>query len=278
MVGNPFAISRRCMVAIAALSLAGAAVAGAPAIAEKPHQPTPRLDVSFEATPLPAVRLMLEMAKVGHDDFVVDLGCGDGRIPITAAKEYGARGLGVDLDPQRIREARTNAERSGVVGKVDFVEGNLFDADISKATVVTLFLWPDINLKLRPRLLALAPGTRIVSHDHDMGDWRPDSKRTSKTDAWRDLYLWIVPARIDGAWQLSVDGRAIDLKIQQKYQRFDGTTVDAGRTQRIRNGQIKGDQVTFDLAIAPGKSRRFTGHVSPTGEMAGEGWWAKRKG
>jgi hypothetical protein len=266
---------RTCVVALALVF--AAVLSPAAASAETARRSTPGLDVSFEATPQPGVNAMLTMARVGPDDFVIDLGSGDGRIPITAAKDYGARGQGVDLDPRRIEEARANAEQNGVLDKVGFVEGNLFDADISKATVITLFLWPDMNLKLRPRLLALAPGTRIVSHDHDMGDWRPDITRTRKRNAHSDLYLWVVPAKVNGTWQLSDDGRVIDVRIEQKYQRFSGSAVVDGRSRPIRNGRINGAEVSFDLTVASGKSRRYTGRVTPIGAIDGDAWQAKRK-
>jgi SAM-dependent methyltransferase len=265
---------------IAALSLAGAFVAATPAIAETPPQSPPALDVPFEATPQLVVEAMLGLAKVGPNDFVVDLGCGDGRIPIVAAKTYGARGLGVDLDPERIAEARVNAARNGVAGKVSFIEGDLFKVDLRKATVVTLFLWPDINIKLRPHLLDLVPGTRIVSHQHEMGDWRPDATNVVKAheNMWgRAIHLWIVPAKIGGNWSLAVDRHTMHLKIEQKYQTFSGSALLHGRIQPIRNGQIRGTEVSFDLAVPGGKSRHYVGRVSPAGEIDGEGWHARRK-
>ena len=136
---------------------------------------------------------MLEVAKVGPNDVVYDLGSGDGRIVIAAAKNHGARGVGIDIDPQRVREARDNANRAGVANRVEFREGNLFDANISEATVVTIYLLSGINMKLRPKLLAeLNPGTRIVSHAFDMGDWKPET--TSKVGT-STVYYWVVPPR-----------------------------------------------------------------------------------
>ena len=151
-----------------------------------------KLEVEYEATPHKVVDAMLKLAKLGPDDFLIDLGSGDGRIPIAAAKTYGAKALGVDLDPKRVAEAKANAEREGVTDKVTFVEGDLHGTEIGDATVVTLFLWPTVNLKLRPRLLDLAPGKRVVSHAHDMGDWHPDRQQTVGES---DIFLWIVPAQ-----------------------------------------------------------------------------------
>lgn len=148
-------------------------------------------DVRYEPTPQRVVRSMLRLAGVGPNDLVYDLGSGDGRIPITAAREFGARGVGIDIDPQRIREAEANARGAGVTDRVRFRNEDLFEADFHDATVVTLFLYPDLNLKLRPRLLRdLAPGTRVVSYYHDMGDWAP--LRTVRAPEAK-IYLWRIP-------------------------------------------------------------------------------------
>lgn len=148
-------------------------------------------DVPYVPSPEEVVNAMLKLADVKKDDVLYDLGCGDGRIVITAAKSFGARAVGVDIDPERIREANENAKKAGVSDRVKFIEKNLFDADISDATVVTLYLLPDINRKLRPKLLKdLRPGTRIVSHQFDMGDWKPAKKMDLD---YRTLYLWTVP-------------------------------------------------------------------------------------
>jgi SAM-dependent methyltransferase len=179
---------------LAALALAGAGAAapgcGAAPAAERAQGR--RLDVRYEPTPPEVVRVMLQLAAVGPGDVVYDLGCGDGRIVIEAAK-LGASGVGVDLDPQRVREARENARAAGVEDRVEIREGDLFETDVSPASVVMLFLQPELNLRLRPRLLAqLRPGSRIVSHWHDMGDWEPD--RTVRL-VGRNVYLWTTPAR-----------------------------------------------------------------------------------
>jgi SAM-dependent methyltransferase len=156
-------------------------------------------DVPFVPTTERAVEAMLELAKITRNDVVYDLGCGDGRIVITAAKKYGARGVGIDINPERIAEARANAKREGVEHLVKFIEQDLFEADIREASVVTLFLLSSVNLKLRPKLLAeLKPGTRVVSNTFDMGDWKPD-KEFSLDDNGEDSYLshkfflWIIP-------------------------------------------------------------------------------------
>lgn len=149
------------------------------------------LDVPYVSTKQEVVDAMLKLAKVTKNDVVYDLGCGDGRIVITAAKEYGATGIGIDIDPERIKEANKNAQEAKVKNKVKFVKGDLFDADLSKASVVMLYLLPSVNLKLRPKLLKeLKTGTRIVSHAFDMGDWKPE--KTVKVNN-STIYLWIIP-------------------------------------------------------------------------------------
>ncbi|HEY8553560.1 MAG TPA: methyltransferase domain-containing protein [Burkholderiales bacterium] len=154
-------------------------------------------DVPYDPSPLPVARAMLELAAVGPNDTVYDLGSGDGRIVIMAAAEFGARGVGVEIDPELVAEARRNARAAGVEERVQFIRGNLFEADIAPATVVTLFLWPDVNARLRPKLLAeLRPGTRIVSHLWDLGDWKPDAVRHVGR---RTIYLWHVPPRSESA-------------------------------------------------------------------------------
>lgn len=150
------------------------------------------LDVPYVPTGQEVVDAMLELGKVSKNDVLYDLGCGDGRIVVTAAKKYGTKGTGVDIDPERIQEANANAREANVTDKVRFVEGNLFDVDLSEASVVTLYLLPSVNLKLRPKLLQLKPGTRIVSHAFDMDDWKPD--QTVQVGG-STIFLWTVPER-----------------------------------------------------------------------------------
>lgn len=179
--------SRVCSFAALAVMVA---TAGLPSIAT-PQEPQRAPDVRYEPTPPRVVEAMLELAQVGVNDVVYDLGCGDGRLVIAAA-QLGAHGVGVDIDPQRIAAANANARQAGVDGRVQFVEQDLFTADIRDATVVLLYLSPSVNLKLRPKLLReLRPGTRLVSHSHDMGDWKPD--KTVRVNG-RTLHYWVVGA------------------------------------------------------------------------------------
>ncbi len=174
----------RVLTIVGALLLLGAA---------RPQKPQRTPDVPFEPSPQHVVDQMLKLAEVRKSDVVYDLGCGDGRIVITAAKQYGAHGVGIDIDPQRIKESQENAKAAGVADRVTFRNEDLFEANISDATVVTLFLWPEVNLKLRPRLLNdLKPGTRVVSYYWDMGDWVPEKEL--EIDA-HPVYLWTVPAK-----------------------------------------------------------------------------------
>jgi len=177
---------------VAVLTIASAATVAQPL---KPLDKTP--EVPFVPTRERVVDEMLKVAKVGKNDILYDLGSGDGRIPITAAKRFGTRGVGVDIDPQRVTEARENALKEGVSDRVKFFQQDLFETDIREATVVTLYLLPDVNLRLRPKLLSeLKPGTRVVSHNYDMGDWKPLKTITVKLpDGDHTVYFWIVPAR-----------------------------------------------------------------------------------
>jgi hypothetical protein len=187
-------VTRRFLVArqaFLALGLSFALLLSLPLAAQTAPKGEPRKpDVIFVPTPEDVVEQMLDVAKVGPKDVLYDLGSGDGRIPITAAKRWGTRGIGIDIDPERIKEANENAQKAGVTDKVKFIQGDLFEQDFSEATVITLYLLPSLNLKLRPKLLKLKPGTRIVSHDFDMGDWKPE--KTIKVGT-RTVYYWTVP-------------------------------------------------------------------------------------
>ncbi len=191
----PSSLARRggVLAALAAASLAAAPVlAQAPAPVES-VEPAPRTpDVIYVPTPERVVATMLDLAKVGAGDVVYDLGCGDGRIVVEAAKRGAKRAIGVDIDPERVAEARANVRQAGVGDRAEIREGDLFEMDLSDATVVTLYLLPDLNLRLRPKLLALRPGTRIVSHAFDMGDWQPSTVR--HVDG-KTVYFWTVPGR-----------------------------------------------------------------------------------
>jgi SAM-dependent methyltransferase len=192
MLQKPLRLS---IVALAVLAVAAAAGVAQPL---KPMEKQP--EVPYVPTHEKVVDEMLKVARVGKNDVLYDLGSGDGRIPITAAKRWGTRGIGVDIDPERVKEARENAARAGVADKVKFFQQDLFETDIKEATVVTLYLLPDVNLRLRPKLLAeLKPGSRVVSHNYDMGDWKPEKTLTVKLpDGDHTVYYWVVPPRKAG--------------------------------------------------------------------------------
>jgi hypothetical protein len=232
-------------------------------------------DVVYVPTPQITVDEMLRMAKVGPADYVIDLGSGDGRIVITAAKRYGARGFGVDLDRYLLAMANANARKEGVADRARFLEQNLFETDLSAATVVTTYLLPEMNEKLRPKLLALKPGTRVVAHDYAMGDWEADDDLTlivpEKTvgDPGKSyIFLWIVPARVAGRWesQIMVDGRLVpfDFRFEQNFQLVHGTARVDGRELKVPQFRMAGDQLAFSLRVpAPGGAveHRFRGWV-----------------
>ena len=234
-----------------------------------------RGDVIYVPTPQIVVDEMLQMAKVGSGDYVIDLGSGDGRIVITAAKKHGARGFGVDLDTYLLKMANDNARIAGVADRARFYEQNLFETDLSPATVITTYLLPEMNLKLRPKLLSLKPGTRIVAHDYAMGEWGADNEKTLLVpekevgDPGKSyIFLWIVPGRLAGRWesQLTVGGRATpyEFSFEQQFQFVDGSVRVAGRETKLPQFKLDGEQMSFNLDAVIGGSKvshRFRGSV-----------------
>jgi SAM-dependent methyltransferase len=209
-----------------------------------------KLDVPFEPSSTEIVEEMLQMAGVNGKDLVYDLGCGDGRVVITATQKTGARGVGVDLDPQRIRESVENARKAGVDGRVKFFQQDLFQTDLHKATVVMLYLWPEVNLRLRPKLLReLKPGTRVVSHSHDMGTWEADQSITA-TNGHR-VYFWVVPANVSGTWEWErrgpKDKERWSLRLQQSYQKVSGTLLAETEEMPLQEVELKGAWVRFSV-------------------------------
>lgn len=234
-----------------------------------------QLSVPYVSTEYDIVREMLNLAGVGPNDLVVDLGSGDGRIPIIAARDKGARGLGVDIDPARIRESRTNAAQAGVADRVSFRQQDLFATPLDEVSVLTLYLLPEINLQLRPRILSqMRPGARVVSNSFDMGDWRAD--RQVETQGTK-IFLWIVPARVEGDWRLSLPGGgAADLNLRQRFQDLSGTVSVGGRSVPLRQAQLSAARIAFTADLGGGP-RRFEGLVEGGG-IAGDGWQAVRTG
>lgn len=222
-------------------------------------------DVVYVPTPQIVVDEMLRMAKVGPKDFVIDLGSGDGRMVITAAKKFGARGFGVDLDPVLLKLSNENAQREGVADRARFIEQNLFETDLSQATVITSYLLPEMNEKLRPKILDLKPGTRVVAHDYHMGEWQADEMHTLDVPEKKVgnpgksyVYRWIVPAKIAGRWQSQIATGAQsanwEFEFEQRFQMFDGVAKSGSQKITLRVPKLEGDQLSFMFFTKPGDS------------------------
>ena len=234
-------------------------------------------DAPYVPTPWNVVDAMFSIAGVGPDDYLIDLGSGDGRIVITAAKKLGARGLGVDLDDNLVRMARREAVQQGVNDRVSFVVEDLFFVDISKASVITMYMTESVNLRLRPALFKLKPGTRIVSHDFDMAQWMPDQKLTVAVPnkpygaPKSEIFMWVVPADASGrwTWQLAVGALKLDFDaaLDQTFQILSGAVSAAGRSAQAQNARVRGDAVSFSVMMD--REGRATRHEF-SGRMAGD--------
>jgi hypothetical protein len=254
------------------------ALAATPAFAQSPNSSDapPRLDVPYVPTPQEVVDRMLDIAKVSGKDFVMDLGCGDGRMLVTAASKFGARGRGVDLNPQRIKEANANAQKANVTDKVAFEVKNLFDTSIKDANVLTMYLLPSVNLQLRPRILEeMRPGSRIVSHSFDMGDWEADLQdRVS----YARIYYWMVPASFGGKWVITDGADKIELELVQTFQKITGGSVKfSGGTAPVM-GLVSGEELRLTTQVR-GEPRFYAGRLSgdKIAPIAGaQGWTAVR--
>ncbi len=235
-----------------------------------------RGDVVYVPTPQVVVDEMLRMAKVSAADFIIDLGSGDGRIIITAAKKYGARGFGVDLDTYLLKIANAAAKKEGVADRATFIEQNLFETDLSRATVITSYLLPEMNRKLRPKLLALKPGTRVVAHDYAMGEWNPDEEKTLLVpekvvgDPGKSyVYSWIIPGLAAGSWesQIAVSGKPVSylFNLEQNFQLVHGTVRVGDRDIKLPQVRLAGELIAFkvDVPVA-GKpvTHQFRGQIS----------------
>jgi SAM-dependent methyltransferase len=271
----PRAVTRSLLVFV----LAGISVGIARAQATGQFEPKvgqPGKDVVWVPTPQMIVDMMLDMAKVTPQDFVVDLGSGDGRNIITAAKR-GARGRGVEYNPDMVALSQRAAEKEGVSGRATFVEGDMFAADFRDATVLALFLLPDNLNKLRDKFLALKPGTRIVANTFWIDGWSPDEQAelpdTECTD-WCKVMLFVVPARVEGTWRFSQG----ELTLEQEFQAVSGTLTEAGRTTPISKGKMTGGQITFGLAGSEYRGRvegdRMEGTITSAGQVSA--WTATR--
>jgi hypothetical protein len=242
-------------------------------------------DVIWVPTPDEVVERMLTMAQTGPNDIHFDLGAGDGKIAIAAAKKYGARATGIEYNPDMVKHANANAQAAGVAGvgagKAVIRHGDIFATDFSSATVITLYLLPALNMKLRPTILSMRPGTRVVSHSFTMEDWEPDE--TSSMDG-RRAYFWVVPASVMGTWQLDAGSQKTELSFEQVFQKIHGS-VKLGNTQGgLRDARLSGFNIAFAYLDQTGTRRDFSGTVSGgrmegsfRDDKGGQGRWAATK-
>jgi hypothetical protein len=273
----------RLLTALFLLSLLAA-----PAAAQQKFEPQvgqAGKDVIWVPTPDDVVDRMLTMAQLTAKDLVVDLGAGDGKIAIAAAKKFGARAIGIEYNPDMVVHANENAQRAGVAGegpgKAIIRHGDIFATDFSKADVITMYLLPGLNMKLRPQILSMKPGTRVASHSFTMEDWEPDE--VSSIDG-RRCYFWVVPARVMGTWSLDAGGRRTEMQIEQTFQKISGHVTLGPVHGGLRDARLRGAQIAFAYVDASGVRRDFTGRVNG-GRMEGtfrddkgqEGRWSATK-
>jgi len=216
-------------------------------------------DVIWIPTPEGLIDKMLTAANVTHQDKVFDLGAGDGIIAITAARKYNAQSVGIEFNPDMAQFARRKVAEAGLTDKVRIITGDIFQEDFSSATVVTLYLMPHLNMKLRPTLLKMKPGTRIVSHAFTMGEWEPDETMSYRHSLG---YFWVVPAQIEGAWVMNgLDGGPIRLNMSQSFQNIGGTLTRGGQTFAMLGARLRGDEVKFQFITPDRKVHAFSGRV-----------------
>ena len=227
----------------------------------EPYVGQPGKDVIWVPTPEIVVNRMLDLAKATPSDFLADLGSGDGRTVIAAAKR-GIRAMGVEFNPDMVALATREAVRQGVTDKVKFVNGDIFTTDFSQATVVTLYLLPSLNVKLRPKILAMKPGTRVVSHAFNMADWEPDETATPEG---RQVFMWVVPANAAGNWKVQIAGASRDLSLQQEFQKLQGSLRSGSESLSVFDARLRGDEIRFSVLEKGGTRRDFTGKVQSSG-------------
>jgi precorrin-6B methylase 2 len=268
----------------AAALLAALALSLPAAAQQKPYEPQvgqAGKDVIWVPTPDEVVDRMLTMAQVTSNDYVVDLGAGNGKIAIAAAKKFGARSLGIEYNADMAKHAQGNVVAAGVTARARIVQGDIFATNFSDATVVTMYLLPGLNMKLRPTILAMKPGTRVVSHSFTMEDWEADE--ISSMDG-RRAYFWLVPANVNGGWTLDTGGERNELAFDQKFQKIEGT-VGLGHTQGgLRDARLRGFNISFAWVDDKGVLRNYTGRVTGTrmegtwrGDNGAEGRWTAAK-
>jgi hypothetical protein len=264
-------VLRRSLLALGMLSMAVTVYAQAATETFKPTVGQAGKDVVWVPTPQALVDKMLDIAKVTPQDYVMDLGSGDGRTVITAAKR-GATAQGIEYNPDMVALSERNAKEAGVTGKATFTRADLFQTDLSKATVITMFLLPDINLRLRPKILDLRPGTRIVSNTFTMDDWEPDQRETISEDctSWCTALFWVVPAKVQGNWKMPSG----TLTLTQKYQTVTGSL----NNMPITEGKLTGDQIRFSVGGTQYSGRVNGNTIEGTSTGAASGSWRATKG
>jgi hypothetical protein len=280
MQPRPMKKSYKLAAALSAALILAAGTAFQPVAQE---QQRPNLDVIYVPTPHDVVKRMLELAKVGPDDIHYDLGSGDGRIAIAAVKDFKAKkAIGIDLDPQRIKESLANHEKSGVGDRVTFLNRNIFETDFSEANVVSMYLLSTLNLKLRPTILNMRPGTRIVTQSFSMAEWEPDTREEVQFNdngftGSRTVYLFIVPAKVEGKWDMADGERKIALDLVQQFQKLTGAATVNGKVAQIQNGKLNGANIEFTIEI-DGKPVKYEGKVDGNAITGGgtTTWSAKK--
>ncbi len=252
--------SRRFMLALLSSVMAvGSATANTIDPNYKPSRGQSGKDVIWIPTPVELVEKMLTMAKVGPADRLFDLGAGDGIIAITAGRQFNATAVGIEFNPNMAEYARRQVRAAGVQDKVRIITGDIFQEDFSSATVVSMYLLPDLNLRLRPILLKMKPGTRLVSHAFNMGEWQPDETASA---AGAMAFLWIVPAQVEGSWNATIDGKGAKLQLEQTFQNAGGTITLDGRARPLVGAKIRGEDLSFQFRGDAGAVSSFSGKVS----------------
>jgi len=248
----PRAILATCLCLCAALALAQGQTTYQPQLGQEGK------DVPWVPTPDRIITRMLQMADTTNRDLVVDLGSGDGRIPIAAAREFGARGIGVEFDANLVELSIRSAAKQGVADRVSFLRQDLFQTDLFEATVIALYVSQDMMDKLRPKLLALKPGTRVVSHQYTLGDWEPDEQAIAER---RNAYLWVVPARVEGTWRLWLAGDSYEVRLQQTHQMLKGSAEFRAKQSPVFSAWLRGERIRFAFVDRNGNPRSFLGRV-----------------
>jgi hypothetical protein len=275
---------KRTLTVIVVIALFALPLAAQTAQTTRQYQPSvgqEGKDVIWVPTPESLVQAMLDLAKLTPSDYLIDLGSGDGRIVIAAAKR-GTRALGVEFNPDMVELSRQNAAKEGVSDKATFVRGDIFEADFSKATVLTMYLLPSLNMRLRPQILQMKPGTRVVTHAFTMEDWEPDQSVSAEE---RNAYLWIVPAHVEGVWTWREPSSDVELTLHQTFQKIEGTLRSSGRQLAIQNAKLTGDRISFTVGADPQAMQEYSGRVTGEGidgitkavNRAGVKWAARHR-